>query len=330
MGEPVTLLVRENLSDDWVAVGVEDTVQVALEKIRSAPESREVFYCYACDPDGKLVGVVPIRKLIRASPGDRIDALMSTRIVKLPLGGPDSLVEDFFVTYRFLAFPVVDDGGRIAGMIELDRVVDTLNESMFEDFDGRVRSEVFQFLGLPKDELVEASPTRRAMRRVPWLLVNIAGGFLAAAQARFFDWTVSHVAVTAAFIPMVLVLSESLGVQTTAVASSMISAGRFDWKEIRRELFATALAGLFAASLVAVLGYFLSHRFAFAEAILIAIALSTVFAASLGAVLPLAFRRFRVDPHLASAPLVLAISDNLTLLVYFSLVGALVAHGGGA
>jgi magnesium transporter len=127
---------------------------------------------------------------------------------------------------------------------------------------------------------------------------------------------------------MVLVLSESLGVQTTAVASSMVSADQFDWREIRREILATFLAGLFAACTVGVIGLWFSHRLAFAGSLLVAITLSTTFAATVGAVLPLAFRRVRVDPHLASAPLVLAISDNVTLLVYFTLVSALVAHGG--
>lgn len=323
MSDPVTLLTRENLSEDFVAVGIDDTAAQALEKIRAAPETREVFYCYACDPDGRLVGVVPIRKLIRASPDQKIAELMSTRIVKLPLGAPDSIAQDFFATYRFLAFPVVDSFGRIAGMLELDRVVDT---SMFEDYEGRVRGEVFSFVGLPQDEMAERHPLRRAAKRLPWLLVNIGGGLLAATQARWFDSVVEAVAVTAAFIPMVLVLSESLGVQTTAVAAAMVSEARMDWREIGREILATSLAGSFAACLVALIGLGFAHHLAFAGALLVAIAVSTSFAACLGAVLPVAFRRFKVDPHLASAPLVLAISDNLTLLIYFSLVGALVAH----
>jgi magnesium transporter len=327
MSEPVTLLTRENLSEDFVAVGVDDTAAVALEKIRAAPETREIFYCYACDTEGRLVGVVPIRKLIRAAPDQRISELMSTRIVKLPLGAPDSIAQDFFATYRFLAFPVVDSFGRIAGMIELDRLVDNMNESVFgEDFEGRVRGEVFSFVGLPQDEMAERHPIRRAAKRIPWLLVNVCGGLLAATQARWFDSVVEAVAVTAAFIPMVLVLSESLGVQTTVVAAAMVAEARMDWKEIGREILATALAGCFAALLVALIGLFFAHHLAFAGALFVAIVVSTSFAACLGAVLPLAFRRFKVDPHLASAPLVLAISDNLTLLVYFGLVGALVAR----
>ncbi|MFL5319001.1 MAG: magnesium transporter, partial [Myxococcaceae bacterium] len=122
------------------------------------------------------------------------------------------------------------------------------------------------------------------------------------------------------FIPMVLVLSESLGVQTTAVSSHMLSEGRFRWNVLRQEVLATALAGLMAAVVVALLGSFYAWKTLFPVALFFAIGASTLIAASLGAVLPLMFRRFKVDPHLASAPLVLAASDNLTLLIYFSLV----------
>lgn len=320
-----TLLQSERLSRDFVAVGVEDTVEAALAKIRAAPETREIFYCYACDPAGRLVGVVPIRKLIRALPGERIDALMSSRIVALPIDAPDSLVEDFFVTYRFLAFPVVDTAGRIEGVLEVNQLVDTLSESMFEDdVAGRVRGEIFQFVGLPQDELTVArGPLRRALRRLPWLLVNIAGGMLAATQARLFDSVVAKVAGVAAFIPMTLVLSESLGVQTTAVSASMVAGSGWDPAEIRREIASTTLAGIGAAALVAALGTLFTGSPAFGASLLLAIACSTFFASLVGALLPRVFRRFRVDPHLASAPLVLAFSDNVTLLIYFGLVAVL-------
>lgn len=320
-----TLLRPDNLSREFVAVGVEDTVAQALEKIRVAPAGPgDVFYCYACDPEGRLVGVVPVRKLLRAAPEDRISTVMFTRIVKLPADAPDSLVEDFFATYRFLAFPVVDKDGRIVGVIEVKDIVDKFSEALFDDVEGRVRDEVFRFVGLPQDELAVRSPLKMAWRRFPWLLVNIAGGFLAATTSRFFEHALERIVVVAAFIPMILVLSESLGVQVTAVSSSMISEGSVDRRALRREVYGTAIAGVLAASVVAVLGRVYYPGFAFPAALFLAISISTLFAAAIGAVLPVAFRRFKIDPHLASAPLVLAASDNVTLVIYFSLVALLV------
>src|SRR6476620_8742024 len=114
-----SLLRSDRLSREFIAVGVEDSVATALEKIRQSPGTGEIFYTYACDPAGRLVGVVPVRKLLRAQPEELIGSLMFTRVVKLPVNATDELVEDFFVTYRFLAFPVVDADGRIVGVVEV-------------------------------------------------------------------------------------------------------------------------------------------------------------------------------------------------------------------
>ncbi|WP_257457329.1 magnesium transporter [Archangium lipolyticum] len=324
--EEHTLLRSDRLSRDFVAVGAEDTVAQALEKIRAAPGTNEIFYCYACDPAGRLVGVVPSRKLIRASPEERISSLMFTRVVKLPANAPDSLVEDFFVTYRFLAFPVVDTEDRIVGVVEVSNFVDTFSDTLFDEVEGRVRGEVYRFVGLPDNESKERRPLVMALRRFPWLLVNIGGGFLAATISRIFERTVEELVVVAAFIPMVLVLSESLGVQTTAVSTSMLAEQHVDRSQVRREVLGTSLAGMMAATVVALLGRIYAPNLVFPFVLFIAITLSTSLAAILGAVLPFLFHRFRVDPHMASAPLVLAISDNITLFTYFTLVTHLVTR----
>lgn len=317
--ETHSLLRSDRLSRDFVSVGVADTVAQALEKIRASADTREIFYCYACDPEGRLVGVVPIRKLIRAAPDERIASLMFDRVVKLPEDAPDSLVEDFFVTYRFLAFPVVDKAGRIAGVVELDSFVDTYSQVLDSEVEGRIRDEVFRLLGMPRDELKETRPVRIALRRFPWLLVNIAGGFLAATTSRLFEGTLTRYVIVAAFIPMVLVLSESLGVQTVAVSATMIAEGHVDLPTVRREIRAVSLAGMMAATVVALLARLSGGGWTFPLGLWLAVTLATTFAAALGAALPFLFRSFKVDPHLASAPLVLAISDNVTLLVYLGL-----------
>lgn len=315
-----TLLRSDRLSRDFTAVGVEDTIAQALEKLRAHPGTGEIFYCYACDLAGRLVGVVPIRKLIRAAPDERIAALMFTRVVKLPVDASDAVVEDFFVTYRFLAFPVVDAEGRIVGVVEMNQFVDAFSDTLFDEVEGRVRDEVYRFVGLPRDATRETRPGRMALKRFPWLLVNIAGGFLAATTTRLFEHTVAELVVVSAFIPMVLVLSESLGVQTTAVAASMVTHGEVDRKVVAREMLAASLAGLMAAAVVALLGRAYSPGFGFPLALFVAVTVSATLASCLGGVLPFLFKRLKVDPHLASAPLVLAVSDNVTLLAYFGLV----------
>ncbi|RKG65997.1 magnesium transporter [Corallococcus sp. CA054B] len=131
-----------------------------------------------------------------------------------------------------------------------------------------------RFVGLPRGEARETRPGRMALKRFPWLLVNIAGGFLAATTTRLFERTVAELVVVSAFIPVVLVLSESLGVQTTAVAASMVTHGEVDRKVVAREVLAASLAGLMAAAVVALLGRVYSPGFGFPLALFVAVPVS--------------------------------------------------------
>ncbi|MBX5480333.1 MAG: magnesium transporter [Myxococcaceae bacterium] len=321
-----TLLQSDRLSRNFVSVGEEDTIGAALEKIRTSAESAaDIFYIYACDPEGRLTGVVPVRKLVLSPMTARIRDVMFSRIVKLPHDATDDLVEDFFVTYRLLAFPVVDEEGRIAGTIEVNQFVDAWEDVLSRDLEGRVRHEVFSIVGLPKDELEEPrAPHRLALRRFPWLLFNIAGGFLAATITRIFEHQLTQVVVMAAFIPLVLVLAESLGVQTMAVSTSLVVEDKWNPRVIRREVLGAALAGMMAALVVGALGRVYYPGLALPAALVVAVSVATLLAAAMGALLPFAFRRLKVDPKLASAPLVLAIADNMSLLTYFGMVSWLV------
>jgi magnesium transporter len=300
---------------EFLAVRSDDTVERAVDRIRAAPDLA-VFYCYALDDGGRLAGVVPIRKLLTASPGTRIADILSDRVIALPADGDRALLEDFFATYRFLAFPVVDGERRLVGVVQAD----SFSDQLMGEFEGRVRHDWLASLGLSVEEH-GASPLRIVRLRAPWLLFVLASGLVSAFVTGRFHDTVERVVVIAFFVPVVLIFSESVGMQTSAVVVSGLSAdvppplGRV----LRRELPAAFLLGAAAGALVAAVCHLWLGAARFALVLGTTLTLTVSTAALLAVAIPALFRRHGIDPALAAAPLTLALTDNVTLVAYLTL-----------
>ena len=114
-------------STEMFAVSANDTTQTALEVIRNSKLSGNIFYCYATDKEGKLVGIVPLRKLI-TSPGEtKISEIMVRNPIRLTTQCSIDIALEYFILYKFLAFPVVDEHGKLVGIARAnDFIEDTI------------------------------------------------------------------------------------------------------------------------------------------------------------------------------------------------------------
>jgi magnesium transporter len=302
-------------SPDFYAIPLDATVEEAVSILRAAPD-KAVFYCYAVDAEGRLAGVVPVRRLVTATSGTRIRDITSRTAIALPADGDRSLLEDFFATYRFLAFPVIDADRRVLGVVQAD----AFSDQLMGEYEGRVRHDWLASLGVSEQE-EHARPLGIVRLRLPWVLFTVASGLLSAFIAGAFQHTVERRVALAFFVPVILLVSESVGMQTSAVTVSSLSSDRPSplRRLLGRELQAAAMLGVVCGLLVggACLAWLRDARFA---AVLGATMTLTVTTASaLAVAVPGLFRRLRIDPALAAAPLTLAVTDNLTLLAYLTI-----------
>jgi magnesium transporter len=313
--------VRDLASTDYYAIPRADTVEQAVDAIRAAPD-KAVFYCYAVDEDGRLAGVVPVRKLLTATHGTRIEDIMAGNVVALPAEGDRALMEDFFATYRFLAFPVVDADRRLLGVVQAD----AFSDQLMGEFEGRVRHDWLRSLGVTEEE-GRASALGIVRLRLPWLLVTVASGLLSAFVTGAFHATLERIVALAFFVPVVLLVSESVGMQTSAVTVSSLSEDvpPLLRRLLAREVQAAALLGLSCGLLVGAVGVLWLRDVRFATVLGATMTLTVSTASALAVAVPGLFRRIGVDPALAAAPLTLALTDNLTLLAYLSIAARLAA-----
>ncbi len=293
------------------------TVGEVFDRLRTLKIEPQIFYLYVVNGEGILKGVLPVRRLLASLPQTPLQEITVRQVCALKLGMTVADALDFFVTYRFLALPVVNEQGKLVGVVNVDQFADPLTEIS----EGRVSSDVFSILGLKMDEARISGLAHNLRMRLPWLMVNVVGGFGCAWIAGVFSWTLQQSVTAAFFIPIVLVLGESIGVQTTAIAVrrfhlQMVSAGSIVSLLIK-EVVHSLIFGILIGCMVGVIAFFWQGDPRLAAALALSITLSMGAAGFLGTVLPALFKATRIDPAIASGPLVLAISDNLTMLLYF-------------
>ncbi|MCL6521301.1 MAG: CBS domain-containing protein [Firmicutes bacterium] len=117
------------MTTDFIAFPERLTAQEAIDRLRVlAPDAETIYYLYVVAEDGRLVGTLTLRDLIVAPPDRPLGAVMHRRVISVPLEADEERVVDVMAHYDFLALPVVDDEGRLQGIITYDDVMDVVLE----------------------------------------------------------------------------------------------------------------------------------------------------------------------------------------------------------
>lgn len=294
------------------------TVAETLDQLRSTPDVGRIVYFYVVDPDLRLQGVVPARKLLFSPPERRIAEIMSTRTVAIPSTASVLDACEFFTLHKYLAFPVVDSDRKVIGAVDVDLYTDEILE-----LDRRQDSDdLFQLIGVHLSEAAQGNARLSFLGRFPWLLCNVLGGMLAALIADAYD-DVSTLVVVAPFIALVTALAESVSIQSVSLALQALHAQPPSWatfaRKVRMELFVGALLGGACGLTVAVVAWLWKGDGLVAVSLLLGILGGVTASAGVGLAMPFVLKLCRRDPQLASGPMALALSDVVTLLCYFNL-----------
>jgi len=315
--------VVEHARKDFPLLDADMAVGDALERIRREGVGERVIYFYVVDEEKRLAGVVPTRRLLTAALQAPLSEIMVRRVVAIPATATVLDACEFFVLYKFLAFPVVDERRHIVGIIDANLFAEEILGSEDRDrHSGIVEPEFFEALGFHIEQIRGASPWRSFRFRFPWLLVTVTGGTLSAILARFFEATLARSLVLAFFLTMVLALNESVSMQSMSVTihalrSISVTSG---WlaSAFRREVVTALLLGLACGFVVSAIVFMWRHDFAGAFVIGGSIAVSLVSACALGLGVPSLLHRFKLDPKIAAGPVALALADFVALVIYFT------------
>jgi len=320
--------VVEHARRDFPLLDAGMTVGEALERIRREGVGERVIYFYAIDEQERLVGVVPTRRLLTTPLEMSLREIMVPRVVAVPATATILEACEFFVLYKFLAFPIVDQQRRVVGIIDANLFAEEILQA--GDSESRqtgshiaqVSPEFFEALGFHIEQIRGASPWRIFRFRFPWLLVTVSGGTLSAILAGFFETTLAHSLVIAFFLTMVLGLNESVSMQSMSVTIHALRSAQVTWgwlaTAFRRELVTALLLGAACGLVVALVVWIWRNDGAAALVIGGSIALSLVTACGFGLGVASLLRRFELDPKIAAGPITLALADFFALVIYFT------------
>jgi magnesium transporter len=317
--EPVLSVARQ----DFNALRKEWTVEQALQAIRRQGVGEKIIYFYVTDDAGRLLGVVPTRRLLTASLEQGVADIMIERIVTIPQTATVFEACEFFVLYRFLALPVVDEERRIIGVVD----VGVFAREVFDIAEREQTDEVFESLGFRVSQVREASPLKAFRFRFPWLLTSIASGVLCAVLVGAFEMTLAKSIVLAFFLALVLGLGESVSIQSMTLT---IQALRFTKPEMRwyiaaflREGKTALLLGAASGLLVGIIVWVWRGTGMAAFVIGGSILLSLCSACLLGLTVPSVLHALKLDPKIAAGPVTLALADVCSIVFYFVLATVL-------
>jgi magnesium transporter len=317
--KPVKLFAKREFS----LLRDESSIADALDSIRKEGLPDGVVYFYVGDAEGRLVGVLPSRRILTAPPEKSLSELMIRRVISVPETA--SLLDacELFVLYKLLAIPIVDINRRLTGVVDIS----VFTEEMLS-FDDKPRAdEIFQTIGFHVGELRNASAWKAFRYRFPWLLTTIGGGMLCAAVSNYFATTLESRIILALFMTLVLGLGESVSAQSMALALQQLQGGQLTVRgflsAIKKEFFSAFLLGSACGAVVGTVVWLSKGDPGAAFAIGLSVVFSMICACIIGLSIPSILRWLQLDPRVASGPLALALADVCTLFCYFSVAQSL-------
>ncbi len=312
------------MTPEVLAVRRQWTVAEAIDAIRRrASELEQIYYTYVVDRDDVLIGVVTMRDLILAPPSARIEEITNPEVVSVSVDTDQETVAEIISRLNLLALPVVDHQGKLVGIVTVDDVIDVIQEEASEDFQ--------RLVGAGADERVD-SPFPYALRmRLPWLFVNLATAFAAAAVVGLFQSTIAKITLLAVYMPIVAGQGGNTGAQTMAVVIRGLALGEIPpgqgRRVILRELGLGLASGLAVGLATAVVAQVTSGRPGLGLVIGAAMVVNMALACVCGALIPLGLRRLGLDPAQASSIFLTTVTDIVGFAAFLGLATAALRLG---
>ena len=314
------------MTPDYVALRPEWTVAEALEHVRArGRESETIDVLYVVDEGWRLLGTVGLRHLILAPRDARIGDLMQPPVATLPPTADREDAVRLMSRYDLFALPVVDRDGVLLGIVTVDDVLDVAVEEATEDF-HRIAAVA------PLDTSYrDAAPWSLYRKRVGWLIALVAANLVSSSVVAVYEETLAAAVALAFFIPLLIATGGNVGTQSAAMLVRALATGDVLPTDWRRALAKELVVGLALGGTLGAAGSMLGMlRGGVDMGIVVGISMFLIVVVSnaLGVTLPLMLVRWRLDPAVASSPMITSIADSVGLAIYFAVATAILWNAG--
>ncbi|MDI7864032.1 magnesium transporter [Rhizobiaceae bacterium n13] len=293
------------MQTEFVAVPPFWTVGQTIDYMREDEDLPESFtQIFVIDPTFRLLGTVDLDRILRTKRSTKIDAIMRDTNHPIPAEMDQEEAAQLFEQYDLLSAAVVDENGRLVGVLTIDDVVDVIQEEAEEDL---------MRLGGVGDEELSDSVAEASRSRVPWLLINSMTACISASVIGLFDATIQQIVALAVLMPIVAGMGGNAGSQTMTVTVRALATRSLDIHNspriIRREAGVGLLNGVFFGLLIGTIAALWFQDAHLGGILATAMLINMMAAALAGILIPLLLDRFGADPAVSSAVFVTAVTD---------------------
>jgi magnesium transporter len=302
--------------------------QATHELIRQAGDNDNISTLYVVDDNNKFCGAIDLKDLIIARENDDLDSLIVYSYPYLLDHEKIAASIEKIKDYAEDSLPVLNAEGEIIGILTAQDIIETVDDEMGEDY--------AKFAGLTAEEDLKETTTESMKKRLPWLIILLFLGMLVSTVVGAFEGVVAAIPIVICFQSLILDMAGNVGTQSLAVTIRVLMDEDLTAKDRITLVFKEMKVGFSNGLLLGVLafiflglyirffkGYATPQAFLISACVGISLMLAMIISSLVGTLVPLFFHRIKVDPAVASGPLITTVNDLVAVVTYYGLAWAL-------
>ncbi len=291
-----------------------DVKNLLFEKMK---ELETINYIYVVDKNKKLVGAFSIKEIFRKPEDSKVKDIMQTQLITVKPHADQEEVAILALKNNLKSIPVVDKENHFLGVVPSDIILDILHSEYIED--------ILRHAGIRKGDFTPAKIIRApagmlVKARLPWLILGLFGGILAAQITDFFETPLKSHFILAAFIPLIVYMADAVGTQTETlfIRGLAIDPNLMIKNYLLREVKIGFFIALSIGTLLTLISSLWSGLHYIGLILGVSIFLTILSAIIIGITIPWLLQKFKKDPAFGSGPFATIITDVTSLIIYFS------------
>ena len=296
------------------------TTPIAIDRLRLMGNSAEqVNSLPVVNSEGILVGTLKPVRLALARPNSRVGDIMDRDLTSVDASADEEVAAQLIRRFKVSDLPVVEEDGRLAGLIRAEDAVEIVHDSATED--------MYRIAGIGEERVT--GPLIDAMRsRFPWLAINLVTVFLAAAVIGLFESTIAQVVALAVFLPVVAGQGGIGGTQTVTLVVRGLATGelprRYGLRLLWREVLLGLVHGLVLGVIIGAVAWIWQGNPILGGVLAVAMTGNMIVASVAGAGVPLLLQRLKMDPAVSAAVFVTTFTDVIGFALFLGLAAAFI------
>lgn len=304
------------MQSELVFVRDDSIIREALQAVIDASEEVEdVHNVFVVDKGDRLVGSVPLQKLITSKRTSPVIESIDKSIPSAHVDIDQEEVARMFEKYDLVSIPVVDGNNLLLGRITVDDIVDVIEEETSED--------LFRMAGLGEDDSVFNKPVQSVKKRLPWLYLNLLTAFASVFVIGFFEDTIKMMVILVVFMPVVAGLGGNAGSQTLTLIIRGLALGELTFENSKKALYKEILVGILngicVGAVIGIIAYLWKGIPVLGFALCLAMVLNIFVGTLVGTLIPLSLKWLKMDPALGSHIFLTAFTDAFGFLSFLGL-----------